>query len=164
PRALGLEITETAIIRDVEATAADLKRLRSLGVRLAIDDFGTGFSSLSWLRRCPVDQVKIDGSFVQGVGRDPEDTAILEACVVLGERAAAVGLVRGLGDTPTLCALPANRLLAEMVSATDRCAAALGPLSGVVLEGLRPAGWYRDLQAAHLRASGKPRTVEYSGV
>jgi hypothetical protein len=83
---------------------------------------------------------------------------------VLGERAAAVQLARALGETPTLCAIPANRLLAEMLSATDRCAAVLGPLSGVAREGLRPGAWYRDLQAAHLRASGKPRTVEYSGV
>jgi diguanylate cyclase (GGDEF)-like protein len=96
PRALGLEITETAIIRDVEATVADLDRLRSLGVRLAIDDFGTGFSSLSWLRRCPVDQVKIDGSFVQGVGRDPEDTAIVESCIALSRALGHVAVAEGV--------------------------------------------------------------------
>jgi hypothetical protein len=94
----------------------------------------------------------------------PVMTRVDQPVFVLGERAAAVQLARALGDTPTLCALPANRLLAEMVSATDRCAAVLGPLSGVARDGLRPARWYRDVQAAHLRASGKPRTVEYSGV
>ena len=83
---------------------------------------------------------------------------------VLGERAAAVQLVRDLGDTPKLCAVPVNRLLAEMMSATDRCAAALGPLGAVAVEGLRPAGWYRELQTALLRDSGKSRTVEFSGV
>jgi hypothetical protein len=83
---------------------------------------------------------------------------------VLGERPAAMALLRALGDTPTLCALPPNRLLAEVLSATDRCTAVLGPLNGLAREGLRPGAWYRDFQAAHLRASGKPRTVEYSGV
>ena len=94
--ALGLEITETAIIRDAEATVADLHRLRTLGVRLAIDDFGTGFSSLSWLRRCPVDQLKIDSSFVHGVGWDPEDTAIVESCVALARAFGHVAVAEGV--------------------------------------------------------------------
>jgi predicted signal transduction protein with EAL and GGDEF domain len=96
PATLGLEITETAIIRDAEATVADLNRLRGLGVRLAIDDFGTGFSSLSWLRRCPVDQLKIDQSFVQGVGFDPDDTAIVESCLRLSRALGHVAVAEGV--------------------------------------------------------------------
>jgi diguanylate cyclase len=96
PASLGLEITETAIIRDAEATVVDLHRLKGLGVRFAIDDFGTGFSSLSWLRRCPVDQLKIDSSFVRGVGSDPEDTAIVESCIALARALGYVAVAEGV--------------------------------------------------------------------
>jgi diguanylate cyclase (GGDEF)-like protein len=79
PGCLGLEITETAIIRDAEAIVGDLNRLRRLGVRLAIDDFGTGFSSLSWLRRCPVTQAvllrEIGCTFGQGIYLGPPKPA-----------------------------------------------------------------------------------------
>ena len=97
PASLGLEITETAILRDdEEMVVADLNRLRSLGVRLAIDDFGTGFSSLSWLRRCPVDQLKVDSSFVRGVGCDAEDTAIVESCIALARALGHVAVAEGV--------------------------------------------------------------------
>jgi len=83
---------------------------------------------------------------------------------VLGERAAAIELVHALGATPDLCAVPANRLLGDLVSAADRCARAFGPLAGAAREALHPAGWYRDVLTVLLRASGKPRTVEFSGL
>src|SRR6266508_3199550 len=82
---------------------------------------------------------------------------------VLGERAAAMELVRALGDTPTLSAMPANRLLADLVSAVDRYSPMFDPLAGVAA-GFRPAAWYRDVQLAQLRVSGKARTVEFSGL
>jgi hypothetical protein len=84
---------------------------------------------------------------------------------VLGERTAAVELVRALGDTPTLCALPTNRLLSDLVHALDRCSPDLEPLTGPAHEGLPPpTTWYRDVQTACLRSSGKIRTVEYSAL
>ncbi|MCW2984077.1 MAG: hypothetical protein JWR63_1647 [Conexibacter sp.] len=84
-RRLCLEITETALLSDVERTRAMLARLRGLGVLLAVDDFGVGHASLRHLRQLlPVDVIKIDKSFVDGVVADSEDAAIIAAVVRLG--------------------------------------------------------------------------------
>ena len=84
PGVLHLEVTETALMLDVEAAIVTLQRLRGLGIPLAIDDFGTGYSSLSYLKRLPIDVLKIDRSFVDGLGADADDSAIVEAVVGLG--------------------------------------------------------------------------------
>ncbi|HUF32548.1 MAG TPA: EAL domain-containing protein [Acidimicrobiales bacterium] len=83
PARLHLEITESAVMEDMDAVHASLAALRSLGVKLAIDDFGTGYSSLAHLHRFPVDQLKIDRAFIDGLGRNPEDSAIVAAIVSL---------------------------------------------------------------------------------
>ena len=85
---LCIEITESAVLDEVETAIATLEALRSLGVRLAIDDFGTGYSSLSYLRRLPVDIVKIDRSFTSEIGNDGSNLTII---------AGIIGLARGLG-------------------------------------------------------------------
>ena len=89
PASLIIEITETVAMAGAETTIEILKKLKSLGVRLAIDDFGTGFSSLAYLKRFPVDLLKIDKSFVDGVAQRGHDTAIVEAIIALGH---ALGL------------------------------------------------------------------------
>ena len=89
PGALCLELTESVLIEDVEAQRHTLAALRELGVALAIDDFGTGYSSLAYLKRFPVNGIKIDQTFVAGIGRDTFDTAIIESVI---ELAHAVGL------------------------------------------------------------------------
>jgi diguanylate cyclase (GGDEF)-like protein len=81
PDRLWLEITESVLMEDADATVVTLERLRALGVHLSVDDFGTGYSSLAYLRRFPVDALKVDRSFVAGLGQDPEDSAIVEAVV-----------------------------------------------------------------------------------
>jgi EAL domain-containing protein (putative c-di-GMP-specific phosphodiesterase class I) len=84
PRALVLEVTETALVEDAERARAQLERLRRLGVRIAIDDFGTGWSSLSYLRQLPVDVLKVDRSFVATIEDDRSTPAILRGLLDLG--------------------------------------------------------------------------------
>jgi diguanylate cyclase (GGDEF)-like protein len=82
-RRLELEITETILLQDSEATLATLHQLRALGVRIAMDDFGTGYSSLSYFRSFPFDKIKIDRSFVQGLNEGRSSLAILRAIASL---------------------------------------------------------------------------------
>ena len=79
PRALALEITESDLIEDAVSVRESLDELRAIGVRLMLDDFGTGFSSLSYLKRFPVHTLKIDRSFIAGLGADQGDRAIVAA-------------------------------------------------------------------------------------
>jgi len=85
PDRLVLEITESLLMQDVDATAVTLGELRELGVRIAIDDFGTGYSSLSYLRRFPIDILKIDKAFIDRITVDRDDATLAEAVVGLGQ-------------------------------------------------------------------------------
>jgi len=85
PACLKLEITESVVMQDAPATLAKLRELKDLGVRLAIDDFGTGYSSLGYLKRFPVDTLKIDRSFVKGLSHEGGDTAIVRAVVTVAK-------------------------------------------------------------------------------
>jgi EAL domain-containing protein (putative c-di-GMP-specific phosphodiesterase class I) len=84
PSALILEITESAVMRDVEPTIAKLHQLKEMGVRLAVDDFGTGYSSLAYLKRLPIDLLKIDQAFIEGIVDNQDDAAIVRAVITLG--------------------------------------------------------------------------------
>lgn len=84
PECLELELTESAAMDSVDDVTGKLQGLRSLGVKLAVDDFGTGFSSLHYLKRFPVERVKIERSFVTGMLNDRHDAAIVNAIVALG--------------------------------------------------------------------------------
>jgi diguanylate cyclase (GGDEF)-like protein/PAS domain S-box-containing protein len=85
PRRLEVEITETALISDLNRALGTLRQLKALGIRIAMDDFGTGYSSLSNLRAFPFDKIKIDGSFIHAVDRNEQAAAIVRAVLGLGQ-------------------------------------------------------------------------------
>jgi EAL domain-containing protein (putative c-di-GMP-specific phosphodiesterase class I) len=96
PECLGVEITESALMTDPERTMELLARLQEMGVYICVDDFGTGYSSLAYLQRFPVQEIKIDRSFVKEMVHNPSDCSIVQATVslvrALGKRSVAEGV------------------------------------------------------------------------
>jgi predicted signal transduction protein with EAL and GGDEF domain len=124
---LGLEVTETAIVREgagAERAVTELQELHDLGVGIAIDDFGTGFSSLSHLRRFPVDLIKVDRSFVQGIEHDGKDAAITANMASLAHALGLLAIAEGIESERQLetarelgCDLVQGYLLAQPMPA-----------------------------------------------
>jgi diguanylate cyclase (GGDEF)-like protein/PAS domain S-box-containing protein len=83
PACLALELTESVMVGDLDELTETLESLKALGVQLVLDDFGTGYSSLAYLSRLPLDVLKVDRSFVDGLGTEPRDTAITEAIIAM---------------------------------------------------------------------------------
>ncbi len=96
PGFLALEVTETGLVRDPEAALECLRAIRRLGVHLAVDDFGTGYSSLSYLNMFPVDVVKIDRSFVCGLGADDNATALVRGILSLTSALGLTAVAEGI--------------------------------------------------------------------
>ncbi|MET0093235.1 MAG: EAL domain-containing protein [Sedimenticola sp.] len=86
PNCLTLEITEGVLLGTLEAAKDKMQALKKLGVRFSIDDFGTGYSSLAYLRRLPVDEIKIDRTFIRDISTDPEDAGLVETIIALAEK------------------------------------------------------------------------------
>ncbi|WP_169449499.1 sensor domain-containing protein [Oceanobacter kriegii] len=101
PSVIELEVTETALIDDTELAQRTLGQLRSAGFHIALDDFGTGYSSLAYLRKMPIDTLKIDSSFVQDVLEDQEDAQIVEAILALAKTLRLNIIAEGVEDTRT---------------------------------------------------------------
>jgi diguanylate cyclase (GGDEF)-like protein len=105
PSNLVLEITESVLMADAEAAIMVLRGLRDIGVRLSIDDFGTGYSSLSYLKKFPVAALKIDKSFVDGLGTQGDDTAIVRAIITLAHSLGLYTVAEGVETLTQLKAL-----------------------------------------------------------
>ena len=105
PERLTLELTESVLMQDVDTTAITLNSLRALGIRLAIDDFGTGFSSLSYLRRFPIDELKIDRSFVTAMNTGPDESALVRSILKLGETLHLETVAEGIEQADQLAEL-----------------------------------------------------------
>ncbi len=98
PECLQLEIIESVLLGDLDTISARLEALRSLRVRIAIDDFGTGYSSLAYLRRLPVDVVKVDKSFVDNVTTDAHDAALTQAIIAMSQSLQLVTIAEGVEE------------------------------------------------------------------
>jgi diguanylate cyclase (GGDEF)-like protein/PAS domain S-box-containing protein len=105
PSALVMEITESALIDDSEGHFDRLRELHELGVRLAIDDFGTGYSALNYLRRFPVDIIKIDRSFVRSMASAPQEAALVEGIITLASGLRVSVIAEGIEEDDQLSAL-----------------------------------------------------------
>lgn len=102
---VGLEVTESAFIHDIEHTTALLFELKNLGFRLSIDDFGTGYSSLAYLRRFPIDELKVDRVFVQGMFSSQADKQIVQSIIGLAHNFGLSVVAEGVEQESTLNAL-----------------------------------------------------------
>jgi len=105
PELLTLELTESVLMQYAEAATAMLVDLKSLGVRLAIDDFGTGYSSLNYLRRFPIDELKIDRSSVAGLDDGPTQSAVVLSILRLSETLHLETVAEGIEESSQLAVL-----------------------------------------------------------
>jgi diguanylate cyclase (GGDEF)-like protein/PAS domain S-box-containing protein len=96
PSTVTMEITETTLMHDTEVTRSRLAELRELGVSLAVDDFGTGYSSLQYVERFPIDIIKIDRSFVSGLGTNPGEGAVVQSMIELSQRLGVHTVAEGI--------------------------------------------------------------------
>lgn len=108
PGELELELTESTLMSDAELSIDLLRRLNALGVPISVDDFGTGYSNLAYLRRLPLDAIKIDGTFIQSVTRNPDDAAITLAIIDLAHRLNLQVIAEGVETAEQLRFLQAN--------------------------------------------------------
>ncbi len=102
PENIEIEITETMLMQDVDAALVTAERLSELGVRIAIDDFGTGYSSLNYLKRFPINTVKIDRSFVTDLPTNPDDMAITRAVIAMAHQLKMEVVAEGVETMPQL--------------------------------------------------------------
>jgi diguanylate cyclase (GGDEF)-like protein/PAS domain S-box-containing protein len=102
PTRIELELTESSIMRDITSGIALLNEFKALGVRLSVDDFGTGYTSLSYLRRFPIDTLKIDQSFLRDMLPGSQDEAIVKAIVTLSENLGLTSIAEGIESRLTL--------------------------------------------------------------
>jgi PAS domain S-box-containing protein len=151
PKLLELELTESASMEDPQKTVDILCELKEMGVRLAIDDFGTGYSNLNYLKRFPVDRLKLDQSFVRDLTSDPDDLAIARAVVAMGHGLRLEVIAEGVETEGQLALLAQNGcdeiqgyLFGRPATAED-CACMLREEKTLALDKLRPQPYHRTM-------------------
>ena len=108
PHLLRLELTESVVLENIDDVVLRMLQIKALGVTFSLDDFGTGFSSLSYLKRLPLDEVKIDQSFVRDLSSDPNDAAIVRAIIAMGRSLGLQVIAEGVETAVQLSYLKAN--------------------------------------------------------
>ena len=108
PASIVAEVTETALVEDLDLTARTLRRLRDMGMRVAIDDFGTGYAAITYLSRFPATELKIDKTLVDPIARDPHAARLADSIIQLAHRLDMTTVAEGIADAKT------DRLLTEM--------------------------------------------------
>jgi len=96
PSQLKLELTESIVLENVKNTISKMREIKALGVSFSMDDFGTGYSSLQYLKRLPLDQIKIDQAFVRDIATDPNDAAIVQTIIAMTEALGLDVIVEGV--------------------------------------------------------------------
>ena len=142
---LCLEVTESSIMADPDRSRAVLQRLSQAGVRLSIDDFGTGYSSLSYLSRLPLDEIKIDRTFVTRMAHDARVASIVESTIGLGHALGLTVVAEGIEDAHT------SSLLAGL-----GCDVGQGYYVGIPLHPARLLDWSKDRGIGPVLAAGTP--------
>lgn len=130
---IDLELTESMIMTDIEATIGKLRRLRAMGVRIALDDFGTGYSSMAYLARLPLDYLKIDRSFVAGLPGDAESVTIISSIIGLGHALGLEVIAEGIehaGQATLLATLGCDQLQGYHFGRPEPLAALAARLAG----------------------------------
>jgi diguanylate cyclase (GGDEF)-like protein/PAS domain S-box-containing protein len=162
PSALLLELTESVLLRRDDRIRADLEELKRIGVRLAIDDFGTGYSSLSYLRELPIDVLKIDKSFVEGIAISEQRLALAEVIIRIAKTLRLTVMAEGIENEVQRdllismgCQFGQGYLLARPVGA-DQAEALLRLGRGLVSELPRPGGLLRAFNRPPLRPQFRP--------
>ncbi len=143
PDSLTIEITETALMRDIEQTAMRLASVKQLGVRIAIDDFGTGYSSMAHLQRFTVDALKIDRSFITQMTHNQEGDTIIRTLVQLGKALSIETLAEGIEQAHELSLLQG-----------ERCDSGQGFLFARPLAAADTADFLRNWRAEHSLTTG----------
>lgn len=145
PRLLEIELTESLLLQDIEQGITILQNMKSLGIQVAIDDFGTGFSSLSYLKRLPVDKLKIDKSFVDDLCTDPGDIAIVSAIITLSHNLSLKVVAEGVETQEQF------DILRDF-----KCNEAQGYLIGYPMQVADLEQWLRNIEKTSLlKASGQ---------
>jgi predicted signal transduction protein with EAL and GGDEF domain len=143
---LIIEVTETALMLDVDSSVARLRAIKDLGVRVAIDDFGTGYSSLGYLRQFPIDCIKIDKSFTNAMTTSPESQALVKTFIQLGKDLGLKTLAEGVETISQMDLLRANNV-AEVQGFLFSHPLEPDVLEAQILEALRPTGTSRPPQS-----------------